>query len=147
MNEVTQQTDCYLLLQRSTAWIEIRFCGENVLKCSTAGQYSLMLLRLGRKGDEKYLNHSISRPDTNKRAPEPAIFKTLTGTRYMRRTQYNTLTLFLDDLLRCKHRFCDLFTHLYSKTNVKIEPRRKKHYYPNYFPSRSTTNDTFLSYG
>ena len=42
-----------------------------------------MLLRLGRMGDEKYLNHSISRPDTNKRAPEPAIFKTLTGTRYM----------------------------------------------------------------
>ena len=107
-----------------------------------------MLLRLGRKGDEKYLNHSISRPDTNKRAPEPAIFKTLTGKRYMRRTQYNALTLFLDDLLRCKHRFCDLFIDAGdSETNAKIEPRRKKHYYPNYFPSRSTTNDTFLSYG
>ena len=58
------------------------------------------------------------------------------------------ILLFLDDLLRCKHRFCDLFREAGdSKTNAKIEPRRKKHYYPNYFPSRTITNDTFLSYG
>jgi len=89
------------------------------------------MIRLGRFSEYKFLNHSISRPDMNKRAPDPAIFKRLT-----------------DDLRKCTNRFCDLFLDAGdSKTNGKIEPRRKKHYYPNYFPNRAITNDTFISYG